>query len=588
MGLLDQYLRPQQGWVGALALLLLSGIGLRLIGPQIARRFIDAALAAAEHSFLMRMGGLFLLVALAQQATSVAAAYLGEKVAWSATNTLRCDLAAHCLRLDMSYHTAHTPGEMIERVDGDVAALANFFSQFVIQIAGNVLLVIGMLIVLFAEDLRAGLALSLLAVVALAVLIRLRGIAIPHFRGERQASAEVMSFLEERLSGIEDIRACGAVEYVLQRFLALLHGWMRASLVAGQMTNLMVNAMSTLIAVGQAVAFVVGAILYQQGVFTIGAVYMLLAYAYLIMAPIQRITQEIQDLQRAGAAIDRVRELLGTESRIRDGSYVEPHACLPSGALAVELRGVTFTYEPWSSPESPGIPVLRDVSFSLPAGRTLGLLGRTGSGKTTLSRLLFRLYDPQAGAVLLGEERAMRDVRQITLGELRARVGMVTQNVELFDGTVRDNLTFWDSTISTARIEAVLRELGLSDWLDALPQGLESPVSAGGASLSAGQAQLLAMARVFLQDPGLVIMDEASSRLDPATEELVQQATNRLLAGRSGIIIAHRLATMESVDHILILDEGRVVEQGPRAALAADPTSRLSALLYIGLEEVLA
>jgi ATP-binding cassette, subfamily B, bacterial len=189
---------------------------------------------------------------------------------------------------------------------------------------------------------------------------------------------------------------------------------------------------------------------------------------------------------------------------------------------------------------------------------------------------------------LLGEEHAMQDIRQLALGELRARVGMVTQNVELFDGTVRDNLTFWDPTVSTARIETVLRELGLGDWLDALPQGLESPVSAGGASLSAGQAQLLAMARVFLQDPGLVVLDEASSRLDPATEELVQQATDRLMAGRSGIIIAHRLATIQSVDEILILDEGRVVEQGQRAALAADPTSRLSALLCVGLEEVLA
>jgi ATP-binding cassette subfamily B protein len=220
----------------------------------------------------------------------------------------------------------------------------------------------------------------------------------------------------------------------------------------------------------------------------------------------------------------------------------------------------------------------------LQPGQVIGLLGRTGSGKTTLSRLIFRLYDPTAGAIRL----AGVDLRDLALADLRARVGMVTQDVQLFAASVRENLTLFDTAISDERIEAALRELGLWDWVQALPNGLETQLGAGGQGLSAGEAQLLAFVRVLLRDPGLVILDEASSRLDPATGRLLEKAVTRLLAGRTGIIIAHRLATVQRADSILILEHGRTVEYGVRAELAADPNSRFAQLLVTGMEEVLA
>jgi ATP-binding cassette subfamily B protein len=228
--------------------------------------------------------------------------------------------------------------------------------------------------------------------------------------------------------------------------------------------------------------------------------------------------------------------------------------------------------------------VLSDIIFDLPAGKVLGLLGRTGSGKTTLTRLLFRLYDPQLGRVLLGGS----DLCDLALADLRARVGMVTQDVQLFAASIRDNLTLFDRTIDDARIERALGELGLREWAAALPAGLDTRIGAGGLGLSAGEAQLLAFARVFLRDPGLVILDEASSRLDPATERLLERAIGRLLQGRTAIVIAHRLGTVQRADEIMILDGGRVAEHGPRAALAADPGSRFAGLLRTGMEEVLA
>jgi ATP-binding cassette subfamily B protein len=218
----------------------------------------------------------------------------------------------------------------------------------------------------------------------------------------------------------------------------------------------------------------------------------------------------------------------------------------------------------------------------LAPGRVLGLLGRTGSGKTTLTRLLFRLYDPTAGAIRLGGV----DPRDMRHDELRARVGMVTQDVQLFQATVRDNLTLFDRSISDARIVAILEELGMRPWLNTLSLGLDTELSAGG-GLSAGESQLLAFARVFLQDPGLVVLDEASSRLDPATERLIERAVDKLLKGRTGIIIAHRLATVQRADEILILNRGRIAEHGAREQLACDPASRFATLLRVGMDEVL-
>jgi ATP-binding cassette subfamily B protein len=213
----------------------------------------------------------------------------------------------------------------------------------------------------------------------------------------------------------------------------------------------------------------------------------------------------------------------------------------------------------------------------------LGLLGRTGSGKTTISRLLFRLYDPQGGSVRLGG----MDLRRAEPEDLAARVGMVTQSVQLFRGTLRQNLTLFDDTVDDQRLVAALHDVGMGAWYDGLPGGLDWEMASDGGGLSAGQAQLLTFARVFLRDPGLIILDEASSRLDPATAAQIEGAVDRLLARRTAVVIAHRLGTVQRADDILILEDGRVEEWGARRALAADPGSRFAQLLQTGLTEVL-
>ena len=233
-------------------------------------------------------------------------------------------------------------------------------------------------------------------------------------------------------------------------------------------------------------------------------------------------------------------------------------------------------------------PVLHNVTFKLEPGEVLGLLGRTGSGKTTITRLLFRLYDAENGRIRLGVNGSPTSINDASLLDLRQRIGMVTQDVQLFRATVRDNLTFFDKSIPDAKILAVIEELGLHDWFNNLSDGLDTELKSEGTSLSAGEGQLLAFTRVFLQDPGLVILDEASSRLDPATEQLIERAVDKLLHNRTGIIVAHRLSTVERADQIMILENGRIQEFGSYNQLAHDPASRFHSLRKTGLSEVLA
>ncbi len=570
--LLGRYLRPQRGKFGLLGVLLIGNLALQLANPLILRAFIDAALAGRALETLIGGALLFIGVALATQAVAVAETYVAEDVGWGATNRMRADLTAHLLGLDLSFHNGRTPGELIERVDGDVTALANFFSRFVLLVAGNAVLLVGVLVLLWREEWHVGLAMTVFAVITSAVLVRSRNFGVVAATAERQTTADLFGFLEERMAGLDDLRANGAAAYVLRRYYERMRAVYSAGMRARVRQALLIVISVGLFTAGYLTALGLGIWLFQAGAVSLGTVYLFFAYADMLRRPLDQITEQLQELQKAGAGMVRVQELYAIHPAITDpaGNAAGPPA---HGPAAVAFADVSFGY-------GDATMVLHDVSLRLEPGTVLGVVGRTGSGKTTLSRLLLRLYDPAAGTIYLDGT----DIRRLPLAQLRARIGVVTQDVQLFQASVRDNLALFDPDLDDTRIVTILHDLGLGDWLAALPAGLDSELPAGGGGLSAGQAQLLAFARVFLRDPGLVILDEASSRLDPATERLIERAVDRLLQGRTAIIIAHRLGTVERADRILVMDGGRVVEDAPRAALALDPDSRFHALLRAGLD----
>ena len=567
--LLSQYLKPQWLRVTLLSIFIFSGIGLALINPQILRYFIDAAEAGAAKRDLIIAGVAFFAIGLFRQVSMLVSTYLGQDIGWRATNWMRGDLAHHCLQLDMSFHHEHTPGEMVERVDGDTAALSNFFSEFIVQVVGSLLLLGGILIMITLEDWRIGIALTSFVAVSIYVYNLTRNIAVSVYTAEREGYSRLFGFLEERLTGIEDLRTNGGISYTMDRFYDVNRDVYGRTVKAHVMGEVLQTISGVLFALGIALTMGMGIYLFQIEVFTIGTVYLVIHYTGMLRGPLIMISRQINELQRATAGFKRIEELYRITPSIADGTETLP----ASGALGIEFDHVTFGY---TADES----VLKDISFQLQPGKSLGLLGRTGSGKTTITRLLFRLYEINNGQIHVGG----KPIEEIRLDDLRNRIGMVTQDVQLFNATVRENLTLFDAEITDNRILSVIEELGLSEWYQSLPNGLDTLLE--GAGLSAGEAQLLAFARVFLKDPKIVILDEPSSRLDPATEQRIDNAVQRLLKGRTSIIIAHRLGTVQQVDEIMVLADGEIQEHDERKRLVQDPDSLFSQLLKTGLEEM--
>ena len=590
--LLWHYLKPQSRQVVWLAALLLSGICLQLLNPQVLRYFLDTAQAKGSQHSLYTAAGLFLLFAFSQEALSLAVQMTAAQVGWISTNRLRADLTLHLLRLDLSFHKGRTPGELIDRADGDVSQLANFLSLFVVNVLGNGLLVVGILVLLFHENVWLGLGMLIYTLLTFLTLGSIQQMAVRRWSAERQASAQLYGYIEERISGAEEVRAAGAEAYVMRRLSALMADFTRTTRSAVVFSSMTFHLTNLIYVLGYAAGLAVGVVLFLRAGASLGTVYLITYYLGMLSAPLQSIRSQVEDLQQASANIQRIGELFDLKPQVddRQAGKIQEERLLPGKPLSVQFRDVCFLYS-----EEPAVPdamsgfepmgghlILDGISFDLHPGRILGVLGRTGSGKSTLTRLLFRLYDPTLGSISLDKV----DLRKLNLDDLRQRVALVTQDVQLFQASIRDNLTFFNKSISDAVLERELRNLRLWDWVQSLPDGLNTPLT-GGFGLSAGEAQLLAFTRVFLKDPGLVILDEASSRLDQATEALLEQAVDRLFVGRTGVVIAHRLKTVQRADDILILEEGRIVEFGRRADLANDPTSRFSRLLQIGLEEVI-
>lgn len=562
--LLLHQLRPERGRLVALGAILVVAMVLPLAGPVLVGRFIDAALAGDDTTVLVQLGVAFLVTTLAGDGLQLVVTWLSVRLAWRVGNRLRLDLCRHALSLDLDWHADHSPGQLIERIDGDMDSVTRFTSTAVLQLAGNAVLVVGVLVVSATIDWRASVVIGITVLAAVWVMARLRRVAVPYYDHEREVQSQLYGDVEERLGGLEDLRANGAGAWALWRLHEHSSQWWHASRRAALRGDGALSLAGTVFAAGSALVLALGVWQALRGQASVGSVLALLRFSQLVSDPLWRVAEQLAEAQKAVAGTRRAARLLATETRIVDGTG----GPLPTGALSVELRDVTFGYDGDQ-------PVLHQVNLTIPAGGSLGIVGRTGSGKSTIGRLVARLWDVEEGAVLVGGH----DVRSLGTAELRRRIGVVTQEVEIFRATVRDNLTLF-GTVSAddSRLSAVLHEVGLGPWLGSLALGVDQLIH-GQEELSAGEGQLLAFARVLLSDPSVVILDEASSRLDPDTEARLAEATARLLAGRTAIVIAHRLATLDGLDQVAVLDRGKVLEHGRRNELAADPGSRFRVML---------
>ncbi|WP_433607170.1 ABC transporter ATP-binding protein [Dactylosporangium sp. CA-139114] len=558
-------LRPGGRAAVALTVAVLAMTVLPLLAPQLTLRFVDDAIAGGSTGHLTLLAAGYLGLALAAQVARTVTAWLANRLAWDGTNRLRERVAGHALSLDMGYHSRRTPGELIERVDGDVVAVADFAVAFLLDVVASVLLLAGVVVIVFTIDVRLGLALAAFCVLVFFGMTWTQRLAVPSATASRAAMATLTGNLEEQLAGVEDIRANGAGRHVLRTFQRISGAWYRAEFRGARIGSALLAGTSVAFAAGTALMLGLAAWLQASGRLTVGTAVLLLQYTLMVRTPFERLIEQMRHFQAALAGLARLGDLLAERPALPEPAAPQT---LPPGPLSLRLAGVGFRYAPGDP------PALADVTLDLAPGETLGVVGRTGSGKSTLARLVLRLYDPGTGTVEVGG----RDLRTVGAAALRTRIGVVTQDVQLFDASVRENLTLFRTGgpgAEDARLLAVLAEVGLADWLAGRPEGLDSRLGA----VSAGEAQLLAFARALLADPGLVVLDEPSSRLDPATERRVEDCIDRLLTGRTGILIAHRLSCLARVDKIAVLAGGRIVEYGYRADLAADPGSRFARML---------
>lgn len=575
---LAELLVPDKGRWFVLFVFVLANSVLLLVGPLVVRQVIDTASSGGTTADILRLGVLYLLLSLMAQALAVVVAWFSTVVAWRTTNALRMQMAEHVLGLDHDFHRSHTPGELIQRVDGDVTSVSDFLGKVLPKAAGALLLVAGIVVVLTVLDWRIGLVAVAYLALSVTVVLRSRHRAVSESSDEMGSLARLYGGIEERLTAAEDLRSNGAANHTAWRFVedstdALATGLrrQRAFLTMWWYVQMVLSS-------GWVVVLLAGAVLVSNDAITIGTAFLLFQYVQLISRPLEDVVQQLETVQKANGAMVRVLALLDVRSKVADDGSASP----PTGPLSVVFDAVDFDYvgtsEALTVRPADDQPVLSDVSLVIGAGRSVGLIGRTGSGKTTLSRLVLRLVEPTAGQVLIGGV----PVADIALRELRRRVALIPQEVELFSGTVRDNVTLFDDRPSDGEVRAALVAVGLDD----LAGDLSRALGAAGAGLSAGEAQLLALARVWLRDPDLVVLDEATARVDPETEHRIEQAVERLISTRTAIVIAHRLSTLQAVDDIVVLGDGRVVESGVRAELVGKDDSHFSRLLALSLEEM--
>ncbi len=563
---LGALLWPDRARWAALGLLVAASSALVLAGPLVVRRLVDRAAAGADSDELSALAGIFLVIALLAQVLAVLVTWRATTAAWTTTNVLRLDMTRHVLGLDHEFHRRHTPGELIQRVDGDVTSVSEFLGLVVPKALGAALVITGMVVVLAVLDWRLAIGLVLYIGATFAIVVRGRHRAVRESSEEMGALGRLYGGIEERLVAAEDLRSNGAATHIAWRFVEDSSVALASAVRRERAFLTMWWFVQLALAAGWVVVLVLGAWTISNDLASIGTIFLLYQYVLLIGRPLEDLVHELETVQKANGAMVRVLDLMAIEPKVVDEGTVSP----PPGPLTVRFDHVDFEY-------GDDQPVLRDVALELGAGRSVGIVGRTGSGKTTFSRLVLRLVEPTRGVVLLGGV----PIADIPMSELRHRVALVSQEVELFAGTIRDNVTLFDDDVDDARVIDALRAVGLDGLVDG---GIDRELGSAGTGLSAGEAQLLSLARVWMRNPDILVFDEATARIDPHTERQIEAAVARLMIGRTTLIIAHRLSTLHAVDDIVVFDHGRVAEFGPRSELVGDDESHFARLLALALD----
>jgi len=533
--------------------------------PLVIRYVIDTALPAgvtAGSSEAERLLGIAMAGFLAVVAVNFVSNYCQQ--VWVATTAervlqdLRRAMYAHLQRVSLSFMDRTQVGQLMSRLQGDVGSLQEFFESSIFAI-GDLALLAGIVVVLLALDLELG----LLTLSVVPILIVVRAIWLPAakraFLRARETSSIVNSALAENINGVRTVQEMTREDFNFAAFREKAAENYRTHVRATRLAQVMVPTVDTLTGAAMAIVIVVGGNRVLEGSLEIGIVVAFLFYVQRFFDPIRSLTMQYSVMQQAMASGQRIFEVLDVPVDVRDKPGAADLArAFPPIDSTVEFRNVTFGYVP-------GLPILKNVSFRVDPGETVALVGPTGSGKTSTMALLHRFYDVWEGQVLIGGV----DVRDATQESLGRRIAMVLQEPFLFTGSVYENIRYCTRDAGREEVERAARAVGAHDFIARLPQGYDTVLGQRGVNLSIGQRQLLSFARAIVADAGILVLDEATASVDSFTERAIQSALEKTLAGRTGLIIAHRLATVRNADRIIVLQDGRIVEQGTHETLLA-------------------
>jgi ABC-type multidrug transport system fused ATPase/permease subunit len=553
---LIELLRPYRGRTLLMFAALVAGTAASLAPPPLAKLAIDNGIDRGDTGTLNLVVVAFIASALIYWGATYAQTYLVGWVGQRVLQDLRVQLFAHLQSLSIGFYSRRQAGVIISRLTNDVQALDQLVSDGIVTLFGSSLTLVGTAVILLVLDWQLALLTFLVFPVLGVGSFAFRIISADAYRATREKVAQITAYLQETLSGVRVVRVF-AQERRHERVFSDLNEENRAA----NMTTVNLNAayfptVELLSAFVTAGILLYGGIQAIEGDVTVGVLVAFIAALNNFFDPIQQLSQLYTTYQAGMAALDKIFELLDEEPELRDRDGA---IALPRLRGELEFDHVTFAYSP------DGEPALAGIDLHVPAGQTVALVGSTGAGKSTFAKLAARFYDPTEGRILVDGH----DLRDVQARSLREQMGIVPQEAFLFSGTIRDNLAFGRPDATLEEIEAAARAVGAHDFIAALEHGYDTEVGERGIQLSAGQRQLVAFTRALISDPRILVLDEATSNVDIHTEGRIEHGMRRLFAGRTAIVIAHRLSTIRGAGHIVVLDHGRIVEQGTHEELLA-------------------
>jgi len=548
---LIELLRPYRWRVLAMFVALVTATAAALAPAPLAKLAIDDGIRRGDVGALDLIVAAFLASALVYAVASYAQTYLVGWIGQRALQDLRVRLFRHLQRLSIGFYSRNRAGVIISRITNDVEALDQLVEDGIATLFQSGLTLIGVVVILLVLDPH----LALLTFLAIPILL-IGGVAFriasaDAYRLTREKIAIITGYLQETLSGIRVVRVFGQEPRHIEQFRELNEDNRAANMTTVNLNAAYFPAVEFLSALVTVEILVVGGLEVINGHTSTGVVFGFVAALNNFFDPIQQLSQLYTTYQSGMAALDKIFELLDEEPDLVDA----PDAvALPTIRGELRFDAVSFRYGSGEEAEY----ALRDVDLVIPPGQTVALVGETGAGKSTFAKLVARFYDPSAGAVLVDGH----DLRTVTAESLRSQMGIVPQEGFLFSGTIRENIAFGRPGASDSEIRAAARAVGADSFIEELDEGYDAQIGERGVQLSAGQRQLVAFARALVADPRILVLDEATSNVDVHTESLIENGLRRLVAGRTAIVIAHRLSTIRGAGRILVLEHGRVVEDG--------------------------